>query len=122
MKIALFILAGVIGLSMYVSESGWTIDFSKEKTAQVAEAPSQSEYNNEAVWLCERSIKAQLTNPMSFDKHWTTQKIWDENPYGLGRNVSFNFDAKNGFGNSLTRKAYCVVEDNKNVTAVIGNG
>ena len=122
MKTGLLILAAVIGVSIYVQETGWTFDFKNDQTAAVAEAPSESDYNNEAVWLCERSIKAQLNNPLSFDKHWTTQKIWDKNQNGLGRNVSFNFEAKNGFGNSLTRKAYCVVEDNKNVTAVIGNG
>ncbi len=75
----------------------------------------------QATQTCESAIKAQLTNPMTFNRKMGTTSVYRA-PTTANVVVQFNFEAKNNLGALLPSKAKCVMTDRGIEEASISKG
>lgn len=73
----------------------------------------------QALASCEQAIKSQLVNPLTFNRKILGTDI--HRGRGLGIGVNFVFEAKNNFGASLPKKAYCLITERGAQEALILN-
>ena len=59
------------------------------------------------VKACVAELKSHMNRPLSFERKFGTTKV---EPYAM-YNVSFEYTAKNGFGNVIPGRAECWVDD-----------
>lgn len=74
--------------------------------------------NQQVTEACEKAIKTQLTNPMTFDKKFGTNSVYRAPTTG-NIAVEFTFEAKNNLGGVLPHKARCVFDDKGLQDAII---
>lgn len=79
-------------------------------TPQSQEKKMGSISNLQATEACDKAIKAQLTNPISFNKRFGTNSVYRAPTTG-NIAVEFVFEAKNSLGGELPHKARCVFND-----------
>jgi hypothetical protein len=76
--------------------------------SQAAKMSSMSD--SQAALNCESAIKAQLTNPLTFNRKMGTTSVYRAPTTG-NVVVQFTFEAKNNLGALLPSKAKCVITD-----------
>lgn len=76
--------------------------------SQAAKMSSMSD--TQAALNCESAIKAQLTNPLTFNRKMGTTSVYRAPTTG-NVVVQFTFEAKNNLGALLPSKAKCVITD-----------
>ncbi len=102
--------------------------FFVEDTELSTTGPAQSQAakmsglsDSQATQTCESAIKAQLTNPMTFNRKMGTTSVYRA-PTTANVVVQFNFEAKNNLGALLPSKARCVMTDRGIEEASISKG
>lgn len=103
------------GKRFYVSKAELTM---KSGAPQSQEAKMRAVTDQQAIAACDRAIKAQLTNPMTFDKKFGSNSVYRAPSTG-NIAVEFTFEAKNNFGGALPHKARCVINDKGLQDAII---
>lgn len=63
----------------------------------------------EATIACERSVKKQISYPLSFKRHTFSRSVRRHDNGAI--TLTFTFDAKNGFGNELPHRAVCFIDE-----------
>jgi hypothetical protein len=66
--------------------------------------------DQQAIAACEQAVRAQLTNPMTFNRKFGTTSVYRAPTTG-NVVVQFTFEAKNNLGAELSHKARCVTTD-----------
>lgn len=94
------------GKRFYVGKT----ELKNASTPQSQEKKMRGISNQQAMAACDKAIKAQLTNPISFDKKFGTNSVYRAPTTG-NIAVEFVFVAKNNLGGELPRKARCVFND-----------
>ncbi len=82
-------------------ENSGSAQSQKQKTEHVGDSAYSSQ--------CEHAIQQELKFPSSMDKKWFSTNVYRA-PQG-NVVVTFDFDAKNGFGINLPQRARCVFDD-----------
>jgi hypothetical protein len=102
--------------------------FFVEDTELSAADPAQSQAakisglsDSQATQSCESAIKAQLTNPLTFNRKMGTTSVYRA-PTTANVVVQFTFEAKNNIGALLPSKAKCVITDRGIEEASISKG
>lgn len=90
----------------YIEET----DLSGAAAAQSQAAKMSRLSDSQATQSCESAIKAQLTNPLTFNRMFGTTSVYRA-PTTANVVVQFTFDAKNNLGALLPSKARCVFTD-----------
>ena len=78
--------------------------------AQSQAAKMSALSDSQATQNCESAIKAQLTNPLTFNRKMGTTSVYRA-PTTANVVVQFTFEAKNNLGALLPSKAKCVITD-----------
>ena len=94
------------GKRFYVSDS----DLAGNNTATSQTAKMEGLSDGKAILSCENAIKAKLNHPSTFDKKAFTTLVHRAKTTG-NVSVTFDFDAKNGFGAMMPHSARCVFSD-----------
>jgi len=102
------------GKRFYVSKA----ELKSTSAPQSQEMKMSSISDHQATEACEKAIKAQLTNPMTFDKKFTTNSVYRAPSTG-NIVVEFTFEAKNNLGGGVPHKARCVFNDKGLQDAII---
>lgn len=94
------------GKRFYVSKA----ELKSASAPQSQEKKMSNISNQQATDACEKAIKVQLTNPMTFDKKFGTNSVYRAPTTG-NIIVDFTFEVKNNLGGVLPHKAHCVFND-----------
>jgi hypothetical protein len=94
------------GKRFYVSKT----ELKSASSVQSQEKKMSRLSDQQSTEACERAIKAQLANPMTFSRNFGTNSVYRAPSTG-NVVVEFVFDAKNNIGNELPHKARCVFND-----------
>lgn len=102
------------GKRFYVSKA----ELKGNSAPQSQQQKMSSITDHQATTACEKAIKAQLTNPMTFDKKFGSNSVYRAPTTG-NIAVEFTFEAKNNIGGVLPHKARCVFNDKGLQDAII---
>lgn len=94
------------GKRFYVGKA----ELKNASTLQSQEKKMSSISNQQATDACDKAIKAQLTNPITFNKRLGTSSVYRAPTTG-NIAVEFVFEAKNNLGGELPHKARCIFND-----------
>lgn len=94
------------GKRFYVSED----DLNNKKKARSQTNKMSSVSDMDAITSCIGEVKGTLLFPSSFN-HYVTSNLVYRAPTAGNVVVTFNFNENNGLGNTLPRKARCVLDD-----------
>ena len=89
--------------------------------AQSQAAKMSSLSDSQATQSCESAIKAQLANPLTFNRKMGTTSVYRA-PTTANVVVQFTFEARNNLGALLPSKARCVITDRGIEEASISKG
>jgi len=105
------------GKRFYIEDS----DLKSTGAVQSQSAKTASISDIQATQSCESAIKAQLHNPLTFNRNFGTTSVYRAPTTG-NVVVQFTFEAKNNLGAQLPSKARCVLTDRGLEEASVSKG
>jgi hypothetical protein len=93
------------GKRFYISQS----DLESEAVVVSKNAQTAAISDSAAIEACEKSVKRQLNNPLTFDRDILNTSVYRAPTGNIA--VTFTFQAKNSFGGELPHRARCVIDD-----------
>ena len=115
-KQAVFFVDCANGERIYVDE----VSITRNIAPPTESSKSAGINDGQAILMCADAVKAQLHNPLTFDRKALDTAVNRVKQSG-NISVTFGFTAKNGLGAELPGKARCVIQPDGRGEASIGN-